>query len=338
MQRIGILGAGFMGKTHADAYKALENARLVAVCDQDEAFGGEFAAAYGCPAFTDAAKMLRQVELDVLDICLPTFLHEEYTLLGAQAGKHVFCEKPVTLGLASFDRMVSAVEDAGRRLFVGQVIRFWPEYAGVRAMLEQGDFGDIKAVRASRVSTHPAWSAWYRKAENSGGGLFDLHLHDIDYLCSLFGRPERVYAVGKRNADRCWNHVATTLRFRKGIDATAEGIIEMQEGYPFTMELRVAGSQCSVEYRMRAGHNLENVAAAQRESWVYPAGEAPRALVADPVDAYGLELAYFVDCLESGEEPARITTASVRVTLETILAIQTSLETGREVSLEGGRP
>lgn len=332
MQRIGILGAGFMGKTHADAYKTMENATLVAVCDQNAALGDEFAAQYGCTAFTDAAAMLEGAQLDVLDICLPTFLHEEHALLGARHQKHVFCEKPVALGLPAFDRMAAAVEGTGRRLLVGQVVRFWPEYAKVRHMLAQGAFGDIKAVHAGRVSVHPSWSAWYRKAQNSGGGLFDLHLHDVDYLCSLFGRPQRVYAVGKQNADGCWNHVASTLRFTGGVDATAEGIIEMQEGYPFTMELRVVGGERSVEYRMRAGHNLENVAAAQRESWVYGDG-TPHPLGVEPADAYGLELAYFVDCLESGAEPELITTASVRATLETILAIQQSLETGHEVSL-----
>lgn len=101
MQRIGILGAGFMGKTHADAYKTMENATLAAVCDQNATLGDEFAAQYGCPAFTDAAAMLAGAQLDVLDICLPTFLHEEHALLGAKHQKHVFCEKPVALGLTA---------------------------------------------------------------------------------------------------------------------------------------------------------------------------------------------------------------------------------------------
>lgn len=333
MQRIAVVGAGFMGRTHAEAYKRIEDARVVAVCDQNGALGVEFAGSYSCAAYTDIREFLEREEFEVLDICLPTFLHEEYALLGAKHGRHVFCEKPATLSLESFDRMTGAVERAGRRLLIGQVMRFWPEYDRTRRLLEEGVFGALKAVRAARISVHPNWSDWYRRAENSGGGLVDLHLHDVDYLCSLFGRPERVYAVGKQNGYGCWNHVASTLRFPGGVDATAEGIIEMQEGYPFTMELRVVGDAASMEYRLRAGVNLEDVAAAQRESLLFREGRAPEPLNAGTEDAYTLELRYFIRCLETGEAPERITPESVRTSLETVLAIRRSLESGGEIRM-----
>lgn len=110
-------------------------------------------------------------------------------------------------------------------------------------MVEAGELGTIKYARASRLSEHPAWSEWYRRAENSGGGLFDLHLHDIDYLCYLFGKVKQVYAVGRKNSVGCWNHVATSLTFENGMEATAEGILEMPSGFPFTTELNVVGDK-----------------------------------------------------------------------------------------------
>ena len=166
---------------------------------------------------------------------------------------HILCEKPVTLSLESLDRMLRAAEEAGVQFAVGQAVRFWPEYVRPRKLYDSGVLGTVKYARASRLSVHPAWSEWYRKPENSGGGLFDLHLHDIDYLCYIFGRVKQVYAVGRKNDVGCWNHVASSLTFENGVQATAEGIIEMPKGFPFTMELNVVGDEKAVCYRHARG-------------------------------------------------------------------------------------
>lgn len=232
-----------MGRTHVTAYKAMPNAKVTAVCDLNEKQGKNLAEFAGCDWYNDGESMLNTVDIDVVDICLPTFLHEQYVLLAAGHKKHVICEKPVTLSLESLDRMIAATKEAGVQFAVGQVVRFWPEYVRAKEMVEAGELGTIKYARASRLSEHPAWSEWYRRAENSGGGLFDLHLHDIDYLCYLFGKVKQVYAVGRKNSVGCWNHVATSLTFENGMEATAEGILEMPSGFPFTTELNVVGDK-----------------------------------------------------------------------------------------------
>ena len=90
--------------------------------------------------------------------------------------------------------MLHAAEEAGVQFAVGQAVRFWPEYVKAKELYDSGALGTVKYARASRLSVHPAWSEWYRRPENSGGGLFDLHLHDIDYLCYIFGKVKQVYA------------------------------------------------------------------------------------------------------------------------------------------------
>ena len=319
MVHVAIIGAGFMGKTHLTAYKAMNNAKVTAVCDLNETQGRALAEEAGCAWYADGDEMLRTARVDAVDICLPTFLHEQYALLAAKYKKHILCEKPVTLSLESLDRMLRAAEEAGVQFAVGQAVRFWPEYVKAKELYDSGALGTVKYARASRLSVHPAWSEWYRKPENSGGGLFDLHLHDIDYLCYIFGRVKQVYAVGRKNDVGCWNHVASSLTFENGVQATAEGIIEMPKGFPFTMELNVVGDEKAVCYRMRAGANLEDVASAIRETWLY-GGEEPEKLKIEPYDAYQKELEHFIGHIDAGTPITAITPQDVRHVLTVIHA------------------
>lgn len=228
--------------------------------------------------------------------------------------------------------MIAATKEAGVQFAVGQVVRFWPEYVRAKEMVEAGKLGTIKYARASRLSEHPAWSEWYRRAENSGGGLFDLHLHDIDYLCYLFGKVKQVYAIGHKNNVGCWNHVATSLTFENGMEATAEGILEMPSGFPFTTELNVVGDKKAYCYHMGAGANLENIAAASRSTTVYGDGKT-ETLAIDSYDAYQKELEDFIGHIEAGTPITVITPADVRHVLSVIVAIRESLETQRTVTV-----
>ena len=96
MVKIAIVGAGFMGDTHATAYENMENAVLMAVCDQNAEKGKALAEKFHCAHYADFNEMIAACELDMIDICLPTFLHEQFVIQAANAGKHIICEKPVT--------------------------------------------------------------------------------------------------------------------------------------------------------------------------------------------------------------------------------------------------
>ena len=116
------------------------------------------------------------------------------------------------------------------------------------------------------------------------------------------------------------------------MQATAEGIIEMPKGFPFTMELNVVGDEKSVSYRMRAGANLEDVASAIRETWLY-GGDEPEKLAIEPYDAYQSELEDFIGHIDAGTPITSITPEDVRHVLQVIHAIRTSLESGEVVKL-----
>lgn len=336
MVKIAIIGAGFMGQTHAAAYAEIENAELTAICDRSRESREAFAENFGCSAFADFETMLAGAEFDVVDICLPTFLHEEYVGLAARAKKDIFCEKPFTLSVASMDRMLETVRENQVRLFVGQVLHFWQEYVLAKRMIDGGELGEIRYVYAARLSEHPNWGDWYRRPENSGGGLFDLHLHDVDFMIWTFGEVESVYAAGKKNAAGCWNYVSSILNFRNGISATVQGVIEMEKGYPFTMELRLVGSEKTFDYVMRAGDNLRNCDSALRITRIYDDGAATVPSL-ETRDAYTVELEDFVGCVAENRESGWVRNEDVRKVLCTIEALQLSLESGEKVPVNYGR-
>src|SRR5690554_7059200 len=128
MLKVGILGTGFIGAAHAAAYKEIEGVSLVAVADLNEESGKKLATEYGCAYYADAQQMIEKEGLDIVDVCLPTFLHEKYVLMAIEAGAAVLCEKPFTLTYESALKMVEAAEKKGVPFMVAQVIRFWGEY------------------------------------------------------------------------------------------------------------------------------------------------------------------------------------------------------------------
>lgn len=334
MVKVAVIGAGFMGGMHANAYgnMSADKVKLVAVCDRNRQQGETLAEMHNCQYFEDFDEMMEKVDLDVIDICLPTFLHEEYVIKAARRKKNIFCEKPITLDTGKLEHMLDEIRENGAKIFVGQVLRFWPEYRKAKELMDSGELGEIRYIFAARLSEHPKWSDWYRKPENSGGGLLDLHLHDIDYLCWVFGKVNAVYATGKQSDFGSWNYVSTILEFASGISATVQGVMEMEKGYPFTMELKIVGSEKTFEYGMKAGNNLEDIGASKRNTYLYDDGRV-KELSIDRSDAYGIELEHFIECVSAGKESDIIDTESVRRVLYTIEAIKKSLETGQKVEV-----
>lgn len=332
MLNIGIIGSGFIGCTHAAAVNNSEKVNLVAIADVNEEAGKKAAEDNKCKWYADAEEMLKREEIDIVDICLPTFLHEQYVLLGAKYKKNILCEKPVALSLESFDRMVSATENAGVNFMVAQVIRFWPEYADIKKHYDAGEFGNIKMVYANRLAQHPTWTTWHRDPAKSGGGLFDLHLHDVDFVRYIFGKPKSVYAIGYQSETGCWNHIISNFVFENGVRAAVEGAFEMTENFPFNMYFRIVGEDRTVEYNLSAGLNLEDVGSAKRQEVLFETGKDPVfADVDQSEDAYQTEIEYFAGCVEKGVKPDVVPIEQSREVIEMILAIKKSLETGKVV-------
>lgn len=334
MLNIGIIGSGFIGCTHATAINNSDKVNLVAIADVNEAAGKKAAEDMKCKWYADAEEMLQKEQIDIVDVCVPTFLHEKFVLLAAQYKKNVLCEKPVALNVETFDRMVAATKEAGVKFMVAQVVRFWPEYADIKKRYDAGEFGEIKYVYANRLGQHPTWTKWHVDPNKSGGGLYDMMLHDVDYVRYAFGPVKSAYALGWKSETGCWNHVMASIAFKNGVKASVEGSMAMTDAYPFNMNFRIVGENKSVEYNLSAGLNLEDVAGAKRQEVLFETGKEPvMADVNQEEDAYQTEIEYFAECVEKDVEPSMVPLAESREVLELEAAIQKSLETGMVVEL-----
>lgn len=329
---VAMIGSGYIGDCHINAYLSLpaDFARLTAVIDRNPEAGRKAAEKAGCSWFPTLEEAVSLVQVDVVDICVPTFLHEMFTCQAAAMGKHVLCEKPVTLSLESFDRMYDACKAAGVKFMTGQVVRFGPKGVKVRKLIENGAIGPIHMYSEKRLSQHPAWTTWHRDPEKSGGGLFDLNTHDVDFIYSLFGLPNAVSAVGWKSPSGCWNHVVTTMQW-DDMQAVCETSLEMTGSFPFTVGMRAVGDQGTFEYISSAGANIKEQEALERFT-LYPAGGEPCPMDTKGVDGFLAEISAFLNAVAEGTE-VPIPPAQTRDVVRILLATKKSLEERRTVML-----
>ncbi|HEX6972105.1 MAG TPA: Gfo/Idh/MocA family oxidoreductase, partial [Limnochordia bacterium] len=209
---IGIVGIGFMGTTHYKAALSLTGARVGAIVTRDPkkktgdwrhirgnfGEGGGVQDLTGVTVYDRLEALLADPSIDLVDLCLPTRLHPSAAIQALEAGKHVLVEKPIALTLEEADRMLDAATRNQRRLFVGQVLRFFPEFALIKRLAESGEYGALLGLHLKRVISKPDWGSgdWFSRAEETGGPVIDLHIHDADFVQYLFGMPDRIGAGG----------------------------------------------------------------------------------------------------------------------------------------------
>ena len=192
--RIGIIGTGGMSRTHAASWQQTP-ATLAGFMSRSAERGQAMAGEFGGKAYTSIEAMLPEV--DVVDICTPTALHLEQTLLAAQAGKHVVCEKPFAQSVEDAQRMIDACKAAGVKLLLAHVLRFFPAYAEARARVMSGEIGAIKLMRMARLNSMllAQEGSWFTDLSQSGGVLFDMSIHDYDFARWLAGDVASVKAI-----------------------------------------------------------------------------------------------------------------------------------------------
>lgn len=332
MFKVAIVGMGYIAQNHLGALKAMDDVQICALVSRSEEKGKKAAAEYGGKWYATMEEAIAAEKPDIVDICLPTYLHEEYVVKAANAGCHVLCEKPITFELDSMDRMIAACEANHVRFMVAQVARWWPEFITIKDYIQQGKLGDMHMIYEKRMCQHPTWSNWHRDPAKSGGGLYDLNVHDIDYLYSVFGMPKRVYAIGWKSPSGCWNHVSSSLEWANGVKAVCETSLEMTGNFPFSIEFRATGDKGTIDYALTAGVNINDGEMGSNLKW-YPAGdEKVYPIDAEQIDMFAGEIREFLDAIKENR-PAAVTPQDSRRVLEIVLAIKRSLETGIVVEL-----
>lgn len=338
MIKVAIIGAGFMGKMHAEVYQNLNKAKLTAIVDSDLEKARLLADKYKATAYSSLGELINQEDIDAIDICLPTFLHKEYVVEAARLGKDILCEKPITLTLKDAEEMIQAVKEAKVKLMVAQVIRFWPEYVELKRIHQSGELGRLLSITLTRLSPTPtwAWDNWLADAERSGGALLDLHIHDTDYLLYLLGKP--LSLASRVSPGRLkYAHVFTTFTFPNKVIAFTEGGWDMPDNFPFTMAYTALFEKGAVEFNSRHEKTLAIYRPGKKVEYPTARPELETTVsgggnIAD-LGGYFSEIKYFIDCLENNEETTEASAQSARDSLEIALSEMKSADSGKIIEI-----
>ncbi len=198
--RVGLIGGGGMAKSLARGLAEVKDARIVAVADAAEGVAQAAAEELGgeIEAFTDVRELLGRDEIGAVIVAVPNYLHAEMTMRAAEAGKHVFCEKPMALNVADARSMIDACESAGVKLMIGQVLRYGSPAAWILDHIRSGEFGEPFGMQVTRIGG--AWGGqygqpWRLKRETCGGPLYEINAHEIDLMRQVLGDAVSVYAA-----------------------------------------------------------------------------------------------------------------------------------------------
>ncbi len=198
--RIALVGAGaIMRLSHAPTIRRSSDAELVAIFDRDRERAEALARDYEIPRHTDNLQaVLEASDIDAVIVATPNVVHPEAVLAAAAAGKHVLCEKPLAIDIASARAMVEACEHAAVVLQVGFNQRYWPQVQIAKSLVESGFIGEIHAARsvyAERWNVYPAATRYrYDLAKSGGATIIDLTIHRIDLARHLIGDMTAVFA------------------------------------------------------------------------------------------------------------------------------------------------
>lgn len=319
--RVGIVGTGFMARTHLEQYRHL-NVDVVAIASPS---GPQpFIDRHGLDAegYTSVDRLCTEADVDFLDVCTPTDTHRELIDAAAASGIDVFLEKPIAGEIAAANAIARTVRESGITAMVGHVLRFHPAYERARSLVEAGEIGSPGVARATRLSPFPEWGTndWYANRDRSGGVFLNLAIHDLDYLRSLWGPVTRVFA--RRTREERSEHGSVTLRFENGAVGYIEASWAQPDSRELTSELELAGDQALIEFSTDADRPVQEFT-------------SDDVTVESPLsaDGYRRELAHFVECIETNSQPA-VTIEDAIAAVRLALAASLSAERGTPVSPE----
>jgi predicted dehydrogenase len=340
MVRIGIVGVGFMGMIHYLAATKLRGAKVTAVCSRDrKKLAGDWRGIRGNfgPAGTqmDLGKVKRYAsfrdlladpDIDLVDICTPTVLHQAMAVEALKAGKHVLVEKAIALDTRGADAMVKTAARAGRLLMVAHVLPFVPEFAWAAQTIQDRSYGKLLGGHFRRVISKPDWSADIGDAAKTGGPAVDLHIHDTHFIGLIAGMPRRVFSSGVVAPDGSVQYLTTNYLYGDGGPALScsSGAVAMKSR-EFTHGFEIYLEKATLTYELGATPLTLLPAKGDPEPVKLKAG--------DELSAFRAEIQTAVDAVVSGQEPLLLSGKLARDALALCFKEIQSVTTGKVVNL-----
>ena len=323
----GVVGCGSIASKVIPAIIEAENSRLIAVMSRSMDKARRFAEKYGASRYyDDLSLLLRDGDVDAVYISTPTFLHASQTIMAAEAGKHVLCEKPMAMNLDECLRMVDACRRNGVKLMIGHHMRFKPDNRMIREIIEHGRIGRVTHIRAQHSTWYkPEPTAWRMIPKLGGGGsLMDLGVHCIDLLRFLLGSEVREVAAFTYSS--AFNYpVEDTAVVMMKFESGACGIVNSCFNAKYSEKiLEVYGTEGTILSRGTIGPRtgVVSVYIDGREE-IYEFGE---------FNPYVAEIEHFADCIMRDEEPI-ISGEKCLGTMKAVFSAYESSRTGRFIRI-----
>ena len=340
--KVAILGAGFISDIHAESYQRfVPEAEIVAVYARDAGKVKTFAEQHQIPQwYTDLDAIIKDSGCDVIDICLPNFLHHKAVLKAAAAGKHIIIEKPLAVTLEEADEMIAACKNAGVKLMYAEELCFAPKYERVRQMVNEGAIGDLFMLKQSEKHSGPH-SDWFYDVNLSGGGvLMDMGCHAIQWFRWMLKntKVKSVYAsmstVLHKERTKGEDNSVVIIEFENGVTAVAENSWAKHGGMDDKSELYGTGGviyadlfmgNASIAYS-KSGYGYALEKADTTVGWTFPIFEEAFN------QGYPHELKHFIECVQQNKQPL-VSGEDGRAVLEIIYAAYASAAEGKKIML-----
>jgi len=333
--KVVIVGAGFISKIHANAYKNLKDVEIKGFYDVNSKKGKDTAKEFNVSFYNEYDSVLDDDLVDIIDICVPTFFHKKVAIRALKAGKNVLCEKPIALNLRDVDDIVNEAGKAKGKFMVTHNHRFQVENVMCKETADSGKIGKILFCSSYRLGIRPDWSEgnWMNDPKLSGGAATDFILHDIDFCNWIGGKPIMVMAQGIKSKTEAWDYMDISINYESGIKGFVEGGWMFKGEFPFTQEVRILGDKGAVDWISRAEKNIEKRAQAASRVAVYLEGQSAKYPEIQKKDAYEIEIGYFIECLKNDKPIEVVKPMDARRALEVSLAAKQSAETGKAIRL-----
>ncbi|MEW5815086.1 MAG: Gfo/Idh/MocA family oxidoreductase [Spirochaetota bacterium] len=343
--KIGLVGTRFAGTFHTEVWKTIPEAEIAAIAEIADDVRNNFMEKQNIPrGFKDYNEMLKESDIDVIDVCVPNFLHSQIAAAAMNAGKHVICEKPFATNLADGEKVVEVQEKTGRMFFYAEDWIFAPALARAQAIIAEGGIGKPLYYKGKEAH-HGSHSPYAKTIQSCGGGtIIHLAIHPIGYFYHLLGMPQSV--IGRCSPGKTGNFVhkdfegedwgVGILTYKDGTQAFVEGNYITTGGMDDKVEVYgtdgvvkvdlTFGSPLSVFSKKGFGYALEK--AEFTHGWTSPAVDEMYSL------GYKGELKHFINCVKGRESQVKGTTAQAGFNILKIVdAIYRSNRENRTIQL-----
>lgn len=321
MIKVGIVGLGGMGRMHYNCYGNNPDAKVVAIADVDErkragdwssismnvdSSKSDLVDLSDIATYADYADLIRDENVDLVDICLPTKMHAPVTIAALEAGRDVFCEKPMGPDAASCEAMEAAVRASGKQLMIGHCLRYWPQYVKAHEIMSSGEHGKPLYARLFRTGDTPLWSwnNWLNTGSQSGGAVFDMHIHDVDTALWWFGRPDQIAADGVVINDMP-AIVDSSWRYDHGPVVSLHASWD-NNGGSFAYAFKIVMERASIAFDSQLGSTSLQL---------FKDGKTTEVPVSDEL-GYQAELDDYIACLRDNRKMERVTPEGSRMAVE----------------------